>query len=465
MSNFNTSYGFLGISEILKNKRAAVHFSGVGGVGMYSLAVMSQELGFLVSGTDRTENDYTMELRRAGVDIVIGSFSERVRCADILVYSLAVPRASPEIKMADELGIPTVSRADYLSYLTGCYEMGIAVAGSHGKSTITSMLADILVGDSRDPAVFSGAATSSGSPYRSGRGKVALYEACEYRDSFLCLSPTFCAVSSVELDHTDYFQSESAIRRSFLALINKTRELAVLSSDCAGVLEILPEVRTPYVTYGAAQSASYRYSVDEFCDTGSRFSVYHGTSRSHFTLNAVGLHNVHNATCAIALANEVGVSYNIIKDALYDFRLPKRRLEYIGSFLGRSVYYDYAHHPTEIAAAIRAVKVWYSGEVTVVFAPHTYSRTASLWDGFVRQLSQADSVILLDIFAAREAQIPEINSKRLAAAIGCGAVRADSFEVPELLRSTRGAIVLMGAGSMDGVLEALKRSNIFIGKE
>ena len=423
---------------------------------MYSLVLMARELGFFVSGQDREEGEYVRLLRSHGVPIRIGYDPEGIAFAALVVYSLAVDKNSAELEYARMLGIPTVSRADFLSYLMKDYKTAIGVSGTHGKSTSVSMISALLGESGASPTVSVGAAVYGGEPYLSGARDFLVYEACEYRDSFLAQQPSVMAVTNVELDHTDYFDSEESLVFSFTKAINSARAFSVVNIDDKNTRRLLEYVHTPTVTYGASSAATYRYTIDAITDSGCDFSVYRRGYRrdAKFSLNIPGVYNVSNALLAISVARELGVSDKYIKEALSEFRLPRRRFEVIGELDGRTVIYDYAHHPSEISAVISAVRTWHSGDVTVVFKPHTYTRTRALWQGFVSSLSLADFVILTDIYAAREEMIDGVTADALAKDIR-GAVYSEDGNVASALRNTRGTILLLGAGNLDTVISSL----------
>ena len=450
MSNKNTSCGYKKISEILTSRPAHVRFLGIGGVSMYSLARLCMERGIRISGYDRESNTYTESLRKMGVNVSYEADFMTASSATLVVYSLAIDSRDSELVYTGSLDIPHVSRADFLSYLIEDYKTSIAVSGSHGKSTVTSLIHSMLSLGGRSPTTAVGASISGGEPCSIGGKDVFIYESCEYGDSFLCMHQSILAITNIEHDHPDYFKDEGAVRDSFLRCINNTKDFAVLPIDDKNVRSIINDVKVPYVTYGSAETADYRYTIDDFLENGSRFSIYHGSNIYTFTIFEIGLHNVAHAVCAAVTALEYGIDGEVITEALLGFKLPKRRLEDIGTYSGRRVIYDYAHHPTEIAAAIGAVRTWYAETVTVIFKPHTYTRTRALWDGFVRALSLADYVILADIYPAREEPIFDITSERLAEQIGDKArYISNDGELIDALSATEGLIILMGAGELE----------------
>ena len=451
MSNSNTAFGFEKISEILSLGEPHIRFLGIGGVSMYSLALLSLARGMRVSGYDKECGKYCKTLLERGVSVSNTPDFATVSTATLVVYSLAIDEADTEFVYAGSLGIPRVSRADFLSYLMADYTYSVAVSGTHGKSTVSAMLHEIFSAAGKAPSSLLGAELSSGEPFSLGGRELFLYESCEYRDSFLCMRPNTAVITNVEYDHPDYFKDEAAVVSSFLKCINRAKDIAILPLDDKNVRSILDEIKVPYLTYGVSAAADYSYAIDAFLEGGSRFTLYHENTPHSYEIRLIGAHNAANAVCAAVTALAHGIPSEIIKEALFRFKAPSRRLEEIGEYRGRRVFYDYAHHPTEISAAIGALRSWSSEPITVVFRPHTYSRTKALWDSFVLSLSLADSVILTDIYAAREEPIFDITSERLAKEIGERAAYIADGEILGVLDKTRGDIILMGAGEVENI--------------
>lgn len=418
---------------------------------MYSLARLCLERGMRVSGYDRERGKYCESLLERGVKLSFEPDFATAATATLVVYSLAIDVLDSEFVYAGSLGIPRVSRADFLSYLMADYESSIAVSGAHGKSTVTAMLHEIFSVAGKEPSSLLGAELPSGEPFSLGGRELFIYESCEYRDSFLCMRPSAAVITNIEHDHPDYFKDEEAVVKSFLECINGAQDIAVLPIDDKNIRSILDRVTVPYLTYGISTLSDYRYTIDAFLEEGSRFTVYHENTSHSYEIRLIGSYNVANAVCAVATALEYGIPSEKIKEALFGFKAPSRRLERIGEYRGRRVFYDYAHHPTEISAAIGALRTWGARAVTVVFKPHTYTRTKAFWDSFVLSLSLADSVILTDIYAAREEPIFDITSERLAAEIGERAVSIADGEILSALDKTEGDIILMGAGEIGNI--------------
>ncbi len=433
-----------------------IHFIGVGGVGMYSLAKLSLAMGKSVSGSDREENPYTRDLSRAGAAIHKGHEKENVYGAGDVVYTLAINDENPELVYAREHGLKIYTRAEYMGEIMKSYENRIGISGSHGKSTTTAMAAHIFDSLGYSPTIAAGAPLSHGMPCKIGGREHFIYEACEYRDSFLKFFPSAVAVTNIELDHTDYFRDIDDIRHSFLMCINRAENFAVLNADDENVASLFPLVDVKMITYGAKETANYRYSLVSFEKDGIRYKLFKNNKNiGEFYSRLHGVFNISNAVCAITLAAEHGIAPMEAGRALEDFRGIDRRMELVGSCRGMDVIYDYAHHPTEIREVINALKLKYP-HITVIFKPHTYTRTRDMWDDFASALSLADNVIITDIYPAREAPIEGITEPRLAEAVGSSAIYIDDENAAELAAYiSADAVVLMGAGANEKILKNL----------
>lgn len=453
MANLGKRISYDRTREIYARGGAAVHFIGIGGVSMYGLARLSHSLGLRVSGSDRVESENTRALSALGIRINIGHDASAVIGADIAVYSHAIADTNPELLTALGLGIPTVTRAELLGALMESYKTRIGVSGSHGKSTTVAMLDAIFRAALTEPTTLSGAGLSCGDSVAIGSRGVFVYEACEYRDSHLAFRPTLAIALNLELDHTDYFKDIDEISESFRRALSLAEGVAIINCDDENLEKIKSRISARVVTFGSGEGADYRYLISSFCEGGFVFSLSHfGSEVASFTLNIPGVFNVTNAVAAIAAALEFGIDTEIVRRAIEKFSGIPRRLEPVGKRGGAPVFYDYAHHPTEIRASINTVRLLTGGEVTVVFKPHTYSRTKSLWEDFKLSLSLADRVILTDIYPAREEPISGVSSAALAKEIGKNAIFCRDGEVSRVLDATaRGAVILMGAGDMEDI--------------
>lgn len=445
------------VRRLLGSRKAAVHFVGVGGVSMYSLARLVASRGLKVTGSDRVSSARTGDLLMRGIPVEIGHAASNAEGAGIVVYSHAISAENPELLYAKNLGVPCLSRAEFMGALMLDFRSRIGVSGTHGKSTTTAMLDLIFSSALCEPTTLSGADLYIGSPLREGGGDLLIYEACEYRDSFLNFSPTIALALNLEYDHPDYFKDMSALKDSFRRALSHATELVVLNMDDENLYELMPEIRARVVSFGQGERSDYRYLITRFFDTGFEFVVYHNKSAlQRFTLNIPGTHNVTNAVAAIVTALEYGIDPQTVAGAIASFRTIRSRLELIGTHRGRAVYLDYAHHPTEIQAAINTLKLLTRDALTVVFKPHTYSRVAAMFEDFSGALSLADYIILTDIYPAREEPIKGVNSQRLAEDVGDRAIFSSDGEVVHSLDSyTNGAIVIMGAAGLEEITKAV----------
>ena len=428
---------------------------------MYSLARLTITLGAMVSGSDREDSARTRELELLGAGVSIGHNPDNIRGADLVVYSHAISDDNPELLAARQADIPTLSRPEYLGALMQKYKRRIGVSGSHGKSTTVAMLDCIFSCAGCNPTTLSGSDLPIGEPMRIGGSGTLIYEACEYKDAFLSFSPWVAVGLNLELDHTDYFADLEAIKTSFAKAIGSATSFAVINGDDPNLKEISKSFSCRCVSFGGGEGNDYRYSISSFGEGETSFSLSRfGSVIGSFELNIPGVFNIYNATAAIVTALEYGLDANDISKAISSFRGIPRRLEYIGSRYGRRIYYDYAHHPTEIVASINALKLLTGQPLTVVFRPHTFSRTRDLWREFVGALSLADYLVLCDIFPAREEPIEGISSPALAKEIGSKAIHLPEDKILEYIDlHTEGAVVLMGAGDLENIRKSIIKGN------
>ena len=450
---YSSGFSYDRIRSLIADKEARIHFIGIGGVSMYSLARLTLSYGASVSGSDREDSPRIRDLSLFGVHINIGHAAENVIGADLVVFSHAIGEDNPELCEAAWQNIPSVSRAEYLGALMLDYSNRIGISGSHGKSTTVAMLECIFTHSGMNPTVLSGSDLTIGSPLRLGSKEILIYEACEYKDSFIRFSPSIAAALNLELDHTDYFENIDALQDSFCRALSRAEQFALINGDDENLSTIVKDLKSPVVTFGSGEGNDYRYSITGFRKIGYEFTISRfGSVIGCFEINIPGVFNIHNAAAAIVIATKYGIDSDVIAEALSSYRGIGGRLEYIGSRFGRPIYYDYAHHPTEILASINALKSLSAESLTVIFKPHTFSRTEALWQEFCEALSGADHLILTDIYPAREQQIPGITSKRLADEIGGGARYCQDNEVVSFVDSfTKGSIVLMGAGNLEQI--------------
>ncbi|MBQ7171403.1 MAG: UDP-N-acetylmuramate--L-alanine ligase [Clostridia bacterium] len=453
MSLSNTRHGAEAIAAALQ-KEKSLFFCGIGGIHMSSLAHIARLRGFSVSGSDRKSSPLTRRLEEEGIRIVYRHDADNLGDAGVFVYTVAISPDNPEYREAVRRGLFLVSRADFLGYIMSAYRHRVGVSGSHGKSTAVSMASHLALACGLDPTVVSGAEYGElGGAYRIGGRENFIFEACEYMDNFLSFCPTTAVILNIEFDHGDYFADLGAIRASFrryaeLALAEGGTVLA--NADDPSVREALAGL--PCRTFGLAETANWRArkitlqngrpSFEIVAPDGAVFAA---------SLSVPGEHNVYNALAAFASCELCGADRAKAAAALSGFTGAKRRMEFKKTVNGASVFEDYAHHPTEIAATLRAVKATGSRRVVCAFQPHTYSRTAELFDEFAIALAGADEVCLLPIYAARETDDLGVSSEKLAKAIP-GAVAYPSFEeLAQHLSATLSpgeTLLVMGAGDV-----------------
>ncbi len=435
---------------------ALIHFIGIGGISMSGLADILIDRGFRVSGSDVRETHITEHLRARGATIYIGQRAENIQSPDAVVYSAAIKPDNEELCAAQRSGAPVFDRATLMGAIMKLYKYPVAISGTHGKTTTTSMMTHIALAAELDPTIsLGGELAAIGGNIRVGRGEHFICEACEYHQSFLRFFPLVSIILNVEEDHLDYFRDLSHIIETFRALADLTpKEGAVIinaddENTCAAVRESHARIITCSIH---AKEADYR-AVDIGTDeTGfPSFTVEEqGLSLGRITLSVFGMHNVSNALCTVAAARFLGISFDAIQKGLANFTGVGRRFEIKGTKDGVTVIDDYAHHPTEIAATLRVAKETTKGRVWCIFQPHTYTRTKTLFDEFKTVFSNT-GVLILDIYAAREKDTGLVSARELADATP-GAVHLPSFEAcTAYLRENarEGDMILtMGAGDV-----------------
>lgn len=444
-------------------------FIGIGGVNMSSLAEISLRRGYRVSGSDHAETAITRHLSESGITVHLTHSAANLGDADAVVYTVAVPSDNPEYREALHRGIPLISRADYLGYIMTGYESRIGISGMHGKSTTTSMCAQIFMDAGFDPTVTSGAALRTmGGYYRIGGEKHFIFEACEYMDSFLDFSPTVAVILNIEMDHVDYFKSMEQIRTSYRAFAEKVladeNGYVICNSDDEEVMRTLDGFAGRVYTIGTkrTEELSPDFLADNLRVDKGRYAFtvhYRGERLCDISLRVPGRHQVMNALAAAAAAYLAGVPAFEIVRALHAFCGAERRMEYKGQLKGADLYDDYGHHPTEVTTTLHGAAGMGYRKLYCLFQPHTYSRTRSLFSEFSRAFDDVDGVFLVDIYAAREIDTLGVSSKLLAEEIGEKAIYCPSFrDAAETIRSTLDeddALIVMGAGNVYDIFPLL----------
>ena len=405
------------IDNIKKYKN--IHMIGIGGVSMSGIAEILLNFGFNVTGSDSSASEITEILNRKGIPVTIGHDIDSISKSDLVVYSAAIKQNDPEMLEAKRLQIPTIERADFLGELTRCYKDTIAISGTHGKTTTTSMISLCFLEALKDPSIQVGAILKQiDGNYKVGNSEHFIIEACEYVESFLKFSPKAEVILNIDNDHLDYFKTFENIKNAFIKYVKILPDdgLLVLNGDDTNCLDLAQYTKAKALTYGITNKNTDFFAVNIVFDNDGfpEFDVYNRNGfYDRIKLNVPGTHNVLNCLACIALCNEYGIKKEDIKSALLKFTGAHRRFEFKGKVNGASIYDDYGHHPTEIVATAKSLMNKKYNESWVVFQPHTYSRTKNLLDDFAKALLNFDNIIILDIYAAREKNTYNISSKDL----------------------------------------------------
>lgn len=461
MSIENTHLGAKKIKELLTGKRS-IYFIGIGGINMSSLAHITHANGYITGGSDRTATALTEKIEKAGIKVNYNHNAENILGYDAVVYTVAISEDNPEYVKAGELGLPRISRADYLGYIMTEYGRRIGISGMHGKSTCTSMCAEMLLYNKKNPTILSGAELKSvGSAYHIGSSENFVFEACEYMDSFLDFNPNVAVVLNIEMDHVDYFKSIEQIKDSFSKFISLSGDngIAVINADDALVLEAASGFCGELISFGI-NNPSATIKAENLKSEKGRFSFDVMRCGEFFTrieLSVSGYHNVYNALAAVAVGISCGLSEKEISSGISSFVGVCRRMDFKGSFNGALIYDDYGHHPTEIKATLSGARDMTDKKLVCVYQPHTYSRTAALFEDFAESFGACDEVIFCEIYAAREKNEYGVSSEKLAERVGKKAVSVKSFEeaANRLMKclSNGDVAIVMGAGDVYKVFD------------
>lgn len=410
-----------------------IHFVGIGGIGMSGIAELLNNLGYEVTGSDLKESETTRRLNGLGIKIAIGHKGENIDDAHVLVISSAVSRDNPEVREAMGRSIPVIPRAEMLAEIARL-KYGILVAGTHGKTTTTSLISTLLAFGGLDPTiVIGGKLKATGSNARLGQGTFLVAEADESDGSFLKLSPTIAVVTNIDWEHMDFFKTIESLKTAFLHFINKIPfyGVSIICMENEYVRELIPHIHRRYITYGLSRDAElYAENIKKGFTSVSFDVFYKGERIDRFELPMPGVHNVLNCLASIGVALVLKMHVSVIQEALKDFRGIQRRFELKGEVRGIRVFDDYGHHPAEIKATLRAAKEGllfekqkrrgnsrHMGRLFVLFQPHRYTRTRALMKEFSASFPDADSLVLLDIYPAGEKPINGVNSGALMARI------------------------------------------------
>ncbi|MBI4014309.1 MAG: UDP-N-acetylmuramate--L-alanine ligase [Candidatus Rokubacteria bacterium] len=441
-----------------------VHFVGIGGVGMSGIAEVLLTLGYRVTGSDARRSEAVERLERLGAKVFAGHAASHIEGAQVVVYSSAVARDNPELQAARQRGIPVIPRAEMLAELMRV-KSGIAIAGTHGKTTTTSMVGAVLAEAGFDPTiVVGGRITALGANARLGQGEFLVAEADESDGSFLKLTPTIAVVTTIDAEHLDYYTDLAAIRETFLQFINKVPfyGVAVLCVDQPEIQALLPRVEKRVITYGLAGPADLVAAAVRLEGLTARFEVLQrGESLGELALQVPGAHNVANALAATAVGLDLEIPFAVVQRALAGFTGVHRRFQVKGEVDGILVVDDYGHHPAEIRATLAAARAGFHRRLVVAFQPHRYTRTLHLHAEFLTAFGDADVLVITDIYPAGETPIPGVHARTLVEGIVARSTRevryvSDRGELVELLlRLVRpGDLVLtLGAGDIGTVAD------------
>lgn len=424
-------------NKLNKNIKS-IHFRGIGGISMSGIASTLKSFGYNITGSDDNSSNQTEILKKKGIYIVIGKDLENVRKADLLIYTNSIPNDDEELELARSINIPIMERAEALGLITKEYKNTIAIAGTNGKTTTTGMTSVIFLNANKDPSIQIGAYLKNiDANYRTGKSDILIYEACEYKESFLNFDHETAVILNIDYDHLDYFKDLNNIKQAFLKFVKKTkiggniilninnenvRELKkVLEIELKEEQKIDDNInlgnKYNILTYGLTEEADVYAKDIEYIDNLLKYKLYFKNEfLIDISLNIFGNFNVLNSLAAATVALAYNINPKDIKEGLENFYGAERRFEYRGKINGASVFDDYAHNPTKVKELYNAAKV-FNKKIWIVFEPHTYSRTKDLFDEFVDALSKYDNVILTRIFAAREKNIFDIESDDIVDAL------------------------------------------------
>lgn len=440
------------IDELLKTVKH-IHFIGIGGSGMCPIAEILHSWGYEISGSDNNPGDNIDKLRSLGISVVLGQKAENIKGADMIIYTAAILKDNPELLAAKESDIPTFERADIFGAITRRFSDCIAVCGTHGKTTVTSMLTQVMVMAEKDPtALIGGRLPLIDSHGRVGKSDTMVCEACEYCDHYHTLSPDVAVILNVDEDHLEYFKNLDNIIKSFNKFASMTTNTVIFNGDDENTVKAVDNIDRKKITFGFESTNDY-YPENITYNRGSfaEFDVMSkGEKLTHLALSIPGEHNILNSLAAFAAAVNSGCSYEQCKNGIEAFSGAGRRFEVLGKFKGITIVDDYAHHPHELEVTLNSVMKMGYGTVWAVFQPFTYSRTAILLEDFARVLKIPDRCVITEIMGSREVNTYDIYTKDLAEKIP-GSVWFDTFEevVDHVLANAKSGDIVITLGCGD----------------
>ena len=449
-----------------------IYMIGIGGISMSGIAEILKRWGFKVSGSDATKSNQTEWLENSGIHVNIGQVKENINeDIDLVVYTAAIKQDNPEIVRAKELNIPVIERGEFLGEITKLFKDTIGIAGTHGKTSTTSMVAHCFLEANLDPSIQVGSVLKAiNGNYRVGNSDYFIIEACEYSDSYLKFKQRSAIVLNIDDDHLDYFKNIDNIKKSFEKYVSKLPEdgFLVVNRDDERCYDLRNSTKAKVITVGSNDNADWYYKNVKFDEEG--FPTYDAYKNKEYietiTLKVAGIHNVFNSLCAIALGDAYKIDIKTMKNALLKYDGAARRLEYKGKLNGAKVYDDYGHHPTEIMATIKGIQNKKFNESWVVFEAHTYSRLQAHLKEFADTLINFDHIIIVDTYAARETNIYDIHEEDLVNEIkklGREAIHISDYdEVIEYLKENvkeNDIILTQGAGNVTKIADKIKEMN------
>jgi len=453
-------------TSLMQRKVKCIHFVGIGGIGMSGIAEVLINLGYHISGSDTAQSETTARLQKLGASVALGHAAKNIGNVDVVVTSTAVKIDNPEVYEAHQRNIPVIPRAEMLAELLKM-KFSVAVSGSHGKTTTTSMVSTVLARGGLDPTmVIGGKLASIGSNARLGDGDIIVAEADESDGSFLKLSPTIAVITNIDREHLDFYPGITEIKDAFLKFANIVPfyGCTILCTDNEHVREIVPLIKRKMITYGIEHTADYVAQDIKYRASKTEYTLmYKGDRLGQIELFVPGLFNVYNSMAAVAVGRELDLDFGIIKEGIKSFAGVVRRLEMKGTVGDITVVDDYGHHPTEVKATLAAARQVWKGRLIVVFQPHRFSRTKALFEEFTNAFGNADMLIINDIYPASEEPIAGVNSQVLAEAIRKAGHRhveyiAQAEGTVEFLLNTvkpKDTVLTLGAGSIYKIGEAL----------
>lgn len=418
------------VDENLLKTRKHIHFIGIGGSGMFPMVQILHSEGFYITGSDNNETETTKIERKMGIPVTLGQAAENIEGADLIVYTAAIMSDNPELIAAKASGVPCLERSDMLGLLTRRYSKAVCVAGTHGKTTTSAMIAQTLLEGGFDPSAFIGGKVKAlGGSGRAGKSDIFVVEACEFVDTFLKLSNDISVILNIDNDHLDYFGSIENSIKSFRKFASNSTGPVIVNGDDANTMKAVEGLDKEIITFGWSNKNDY-YAADVRFLGGAKSGytlMHHGKPICEIRLSIPGKHNILNSMACAAVCLYLGMNPEEMAEHIDKFPGAGRRFEILGEVNGVTIADDYAHHPTEIAATLKAAKEMDFHEVWAVFQPFTYSRTALLMDDFVTALSVADHVVMSEIMGSREKNTYNVYTKDLAEKIP-GSVWFNTFK-------------------------------------